>query len=152
MPSAPIRIKPGTDGLLIVELPYSPDHVAKIKTVAGRRWDAKERHWTIPQSDGTLGKLLNLFPGKLVDVDPALGVVNTRDEPRPSSTPLVSVLAALHTAAQARHYPGEPNRHTNRMWRMGGGGCNFHTPSIGKTPTPRRTGGGNGSFHRNTVG
>ena len=31
----PIRIKPGVEGRLIVQLPYSPDHVAKIKTVAG---------------------------------------------------------------------------------------------------------------------
>jgi hypothetical protein len=64
MPSAPIRIRPGEDGQLIVQLPYSPDHVAKIKTVASRRWHAKERHWTVPPGDGMLGKLLGLFPGK----------------------------------------------------------------------------------------
>ena len=43
------------EGRLIVQLPHSPDHVAKIKTVAGRRWHAKERHWTVPQGDETLG-------------------------------------------------------------------------------------------------
>lgn len=34
-----------------MQLPYSPDHVAKIKTVAGRRWHARERHWTVPALD-----------------------------------------------------------------------------------------------------
>jgi hypothetical protein len=72
MPSAPIRIRPGEDGRLIVQLPYSPDPVAKIKTVVGRRWHDQERHWTVPQDQETLGTLLSLFPGKPVDVDPAL--------------------------------------------------------------------------------
>jgi hypothetical protein len=38
-----IQIKPGEAGRLIVLLPYTPERVAKIKTVAGRRWDSKER-------------------------------------------------------------------------------------------------------------
>jgi hypothetical protein len=75
MPADSIRIKPGEAGTLIVQLPYSPDHVAKIKSVAGRRWHAKEQHWTVPQGDGTLGTLLTLFPGKPIDVDPALRAV-----------------------------------------------------------------------------
>lgn len=83
MPTDPIRIKPGEAGTLIVQLPYSPDHVAKIKSVAGRRWHAKEQHWTVPQDDGTLGKLLNLFPGKPVEVDPALEAVKARDQGKP---------------------------------------------------------------------
>ena len=104
MPTDPIRIMPGEDGHLIVQLPYSPDHVAKIKTIAGRRWNAKERHWTVPRSDGTLGTLLNLFPGKPVDVDPALGAVKSRGNGKPPSALLVPVLADLRAALQARHY------------------------------------------------
>ena len=104
MPSDSIRIRPGEAGKLIVQFPYSPDHVTKIKTVAGRRWHAKEQHWTVPQGDGTLGKLLNLFPGKSVEVDPALGAVKARDNGKPSSALLVPVLADLRVALQARHY------------------------------------------------
>lgn len=104
MPSAPIRIRPGEGGQLIVQLPYSPDHVTKIKTVPGRRWHAKEQHWTVPQGDGTLGKLLNLFPGKPVEVDPTLGAMKSRDKGKSSSSVLVPVLADLRTAVQARHY------------------------------------------------
>lgn len=87
-----------------MELPYAPDHVAKIKAVAGRRWHAKEQHWTVPQGDGTLGKLLNLFPGKPVEVDPVLGAKPADHKGKPSSAVLVSVLADLRTAVQARHY------------------------------------------------
>ncbi len=87
-----------------MQLPYSPDHVAKIKSVAGRRWYAKEQHWTVPQGDGTLDTLLNLFPGKLVDVDPALGAVKARDNRKFSSSVLVPVIADLRAALQARHY------------------------------------------------
>jgi hypothetical protein len=35
MLTEPIPVRPGGDGRLIVQLPYSPDHVAKIKTVDG---------------------------------------------------------------------------------------------------------------------
>lgn len=104
MLSEPIRIRPGENGQLIVQLPYSPDHVAKIKTVPGRRWHAKEQHWTVPQGDGTLGSLLNLFPGKHVEIDSALGTKQAVDQGKPSSPVLDSVLADLCVAMQARHY------------------------------------------------
>ena len=104
MPPDPIRIRPGVEGRLIVQLPYSPDHVAKIKTVAGRRWHAKERHWTVPPGDGTLGKLLGLFPGKPVEVDPTLGAVRALYDGKPSPALHVPVHEGLRAALQARHY------------------------------------------------
>lgn len=104
MLSEPIRIRPGEAGRLIVHLPYSPDHVAKIKTVAGRRWHPKERHWTVPGSEGTLGTLLSLFPGEPVDVDPALGAVKACADGKPSLALPVPVLVELRAALQARHY------------------------------------------------
>lgn len=99
-----IRVRPGESGRLIVQLPYSPDYVAKIKTVAGRRWHAREQHWTVPQGEETLGALLSLFTGKTVEVDPALGAVKARDQGKPSSALLVRVLADLRTAMKSRHY------------------------------------------------
>ncbi|BFU95772.1 MAG: integron integrase [Nitrospira sp.] len=99
-----IQIKPAGAGRLIVRVPYSTERLAKIKTVAGRRWHAKERHWTVPQGDGTLGNLLNLFPGESVQVDPTLGTKQAVDQGKPSSAVLGSVLADLCAAAQARHY------------------------------------------------
>jgi len=112
-PTGPIRIKRGEAGTLIVQLPYSPDHVAKIKGVPGRRWHAKEQHWTVPQGDEALGKLLNLFPGNSVEVDPALGAMSSGDNRKAYSTLLVSVLADLCAAVQARHY----SRRTEQAYR-----------------------------------
>ena len=99
-----IQVRSGEGGRLIVRIPYSPDHVAKIKTVAGRRWHAQERHWTVPRGGGTLGKLQDLFPGQLIDCDPALGAVRTQDNGKPSSSVLAPVLVDLRVALQARHY------------------------------------------------
>ena len=99
-----IRVGAGARGRLIVQFPYSPDHVVKVKTVAGRRWHAQERHWTVPRGGGTLGKLQDLFPGQLIDCDPALGAVRTQDNGKPSSSVLAPVLVDLRVALQARHY------------------------------------------------
>lgn len=56
-PIAPIVLRPGTQGRLIVLLPYSPERVAKIKAVPGRRWDPKERYWTVPHTDTAIADL-----------------------------------------------------------------------------------------------
>jgi hypothetical protein len=107
MPSAPIRIRPLEDGRLMVQLPYSPDHVAKIKTVAGRRWHDRERHWTVPQDQETLGTLLSLFPGKPVDVDPALEVVRTHGNGKSSPAMLVSVRSFPRRTGGRTRQPGK---------------------------------------------
>jgi hypothetical protein len=65
-------MRPGEEGRLIVHVPYSPDHVAKIKTVVGRRWHQQEKHWTVPRTDRTIAQVLALFPGEPVEVDAAL--------------------------------------------------------------------------------
>ena len=110
-----IQVRSGEGGRLIVRIPYSPDHVAKIKTVAGRRWHAQERHWTVPRGGGTLGKLQDLFPGQLIDCDPALGAVRTQDNGKPSSSVLAPVLVDLRVALQARHY----SKRTEQAYGLG---------------------------------
>ena len=72
----PIQIKPGSPGRLIVRVPYSIDHVAKIKTVQGRRWHQSEQCWTTPHTDSALSHLTTLFAGEPVEVDPSLRVTN----------------------------------------------------------------------------
>ena len=72
----PIQIKPGSPGRLIVRVPYSIDHVAKIKTVQGRRWHQSEQCWTTPHTDSALSHLTTLFAGEPVEVDPSLPVTN----------------------------------------------------------------------------
>lgn len=72
MPANPIQIKPGGAGRLIVLFPYSSERVAKIKTVIGRRWHQGEKCWTIPRTDETLTRLLALFAGEPIEIEPSL--------------------------------------------------------------------------------
>lgn len=51
-----------------------------------------------------LGTLLNLYTGKPVDVDPALGIVTTLKNRKPSSVLSDPVYHRLRAALQARHY------------------------------------------------
>jgi hypothetical protein len=61
---ATIQIREGESGRLIVLLPYTPERVAKIKTVTGRRWHQQEKHWTVPQTHEAIAHLLALFTGE----------------------------------------------------------------------------------------
>ncbi len=71
-PLQPIRIRPGKAGRIAVILPYTEDRVARIKTVSGYRWEPRERCWTVPRTARTVQRLLALFSGDQVEVDPAL--------------------------------------------------------------------------------
>ena len=110
VPTSPIQIKPGAAGRLIVFFPYSAECVAKIKTVAGRRWHQEERYWTVPHTDGTLRHLLALLAGKPVEMDPSLRPVKVSDTSQTSGEPVnnqatnVKLLDQVRSAVRARHY------------------------------------------------
>ncbi|WP_447861609.1 integron integrase [Nitrospira calida] len=114
-PVAPIQIKRGHAGRLIVLVPYPPERVAKIKTVAGRWWHPKEKYWTVPDTDGTLRQLLTLFAGEPVEVDPPLRPASsTHGVPVdrltvPGDHPL---LEQVRLAARTRHL----SRHTEQAY------------------------------------
>jgi integron integrase len=104
----PIRIRPGEPGRLAVILPYSPERVEKIKTVAGRRWDKERKHWSVPLYDKAVERLMQLFEGEQVLVAPGLGPASTT-----SKEPEVSIAAAmeisglikmLRSAIRSRHF------------------------------------------------
>lgn len=89
-----IRIEPGGADRLVVRLPYSPEDVAKIKTIPGRRWDPLGKYWTVPRRDGVLAHLQTLFAGRPVEVDPALGPVDyRRDQATPADPPTACCIA-----------------------------------------------------------
>lgn len=112
MPTEPIRISPGKEGQLIVRVPYSPERVAKIKTVAGRRWHQGEKYWTVPHTDDTLRHLLALFARERVELDPSLCPVNAAGTERPSHEPssdraaatVPKLLNQVRQAIRTRHY------------------------------------------------
>ena len=67
-----IKIQPGDDGRLTVLLPYTPERVEKIRTIPGRQWDPQQKYWTVPATTGMVERLVSLFAGDKVEVDPAL--------------------------------------------------------------------------------
>jgi integron integrase len=109
--TAPIVIRPGNEGRLIVLLPYSPERVAKIKTVAGRRWHRTEQYWTVPRTDEMLARQLALFAEERAEVEPSLRPVNVMHSESPPGVPVNCptvpedhpLLDRVRLAARTRH-------------------------------------------------
>jgi integron integrase len=96
----------------MVFMPYSTGLLAKIKTIAGRRWHPKVKHWTVPQADGAIEHLLALFAGELIEVEPSLRPANTSGTRQTSHEPandyalatLPKLLDQVTQAIRTRHY------------------------------------------------
>ena len=82
---APIRIRPGEDGHLIVHLAYRPERVEKIKSVPGPCWNPAKTYWTVPHTEGIIAYLRKLFVPEVVEIDPSLrpGVELQADQKNP---------------------------------------------------------------------
>lgn len=104
MSTAPIRIGPGEEGRLIVRVPYAPERVAKIKTLAGRRWHQQEQYWTVPQTNGAVTHLLTLFAGEPTEVDSSLDTAGASQQKKPFPESHSELFDRLHVALRARHY------------------------------------------------
>jgi hypothetical protein len=59
-------------GSITVSFQYDPQLVQKVRTIEGRKWHPAEKHWSFPDSDGTLEKILKVFEGEKIQIDPAL--------------------------------------------------------------------------------
>jgi site-specific recombinase XerD len=65
-----IWVFPGRPSRIAVQFPHDPGLIAKIKTVPGHLWNYLEKYWSVPYTEGTLEKLLGLFSGEKVHLDP----------------------------------------------------------------------------------
>lgn len=106
-----IGIEPGDADRLVVRLPYTPEGVAKIKTIPGRQWHPEGKYWTIPRTDRVLTRLLALFGSNLVHVDPTLWTVGVNGDHRApadagvlETVPPTGLLERAHQVLRARHY------------------------------------------------
>ncbi len=88
-----IQVEPGPSGRLIVRFRYSPEIVARIREVPGRRWHHEEKFWTVPDVEGMREKVALL----LSQDSPAEG---HRPE-RPGELPFIK---RLRQAIRTRHY------------------------------------------------
>ena len=89
----PITIEAGQDDRLIVRFPYSPERVAMIKTIPGRRWHEQPRYWTVPSQEGMRERLISLF--------------DTESKPQTSkgdASGPQDLTARVRMAARARHF------------------------------------------------
>jgi len=58
---ATIQVITGESGRLIVQFPYSSERVAAIKSVPGRQWHPKEKHWTVPHTQDAVERMQTSF-------------------------------------------------------------------------------------------
>lgn len=66
-------IEVGKDGGRIkISFPYNPDYIAKIKTLEGYRWHPEEKYWSVPYSEDAVKRILSIFSGEEVEIDPFL--------------------------------------------------------------------------------
>jgi integrase/recombinase XerD len=108
MPTTSIRMMAGEENQVMVSMSYSPQRVAKMKTIAGRRWHPGEKCWTVPSSEGTIAALRFLFAGEAMEIDRALGSPSAQDRlnlprDRPPA-PILALLDGVHQAVRKRHY------------------------------------------------
>ena len=58
--------------LIKVTFPYHPILVNKIKKILGYQWHPAEKHWSFPNKNDILAKILKVFGVGEVHIDPAL--------------------------------------------------------------------------------
>lgn len=56
-----IRISKGDPGKLELTVPYNKEHIEKIRSIPGRKWDKQSKKWLVPDCGATLEKLAKLF-------------------------------------------------------------------------------------------
>lgn len=64
-----IQVSKGQNGLLELDVPYNKDHIVRVKTIKGRRWDEKTRRWMIPDCRESVEQLTKLFSEEELQID-----------------------------------------------------------------------------------
>lgn len=88
-----VKVSRDTAGRITVAFPYDPSRISKIKNIEGHKWNPDKKHWSFPDSEGVLHKILKVFGQEQVHLDPAL---------QANLSPII--VDKLREAVQARHY------------------------------------------------
>ncbi len=79
-----IKIFVADGGVIKVVFPYNPTFIGKIKAISGRKWYPEGKYWSFPNTNGTLEKILKVFEGQEINLEPALQNVIARDKVVPA--------------------------------------------------------------------
>jgi len=66
---ARIQISNDPSGQIILSFPYDPLLVEKVKSIDNRKWHPVGKHWSFPNTDGSLEKV---FKDENIQIDPVL--------------------------------------------------------------------------------
>ena len=69
--STEIKISEMANGRIGVTFAYNPAYIAKIKTIRGYIWHPEKKCWSFPSDDDILEKMISVFDGEKIEVDPA---------------------------------------------------------------------------------
>jgi integron integrase len=94
---ASIVVRP-ENGRLLVLFAYSPERVAKIKTVRGRLWHGPEKYWSVPNDLDMISRLSALFADDQVEY-PGSEIKSLRP-----ANACNELLDKVRTAIRARHF------------------------------------------------
>jgi len=114
-----VKISKDTSGRITVAFSYSSDRVAKVKTIEGYKWHPKEKYWSFPYSNDILEKILSVFGGENIHIDPALQVsVYAKAD---TLLPYQQIIEALKKELKLRRYSQKTQKaylhHINRYMR-----------------------------------
>lgn len=87
-----VSVSKDTSGRIIVAFPYDRLLVAKVKSIDGYKWHTDKKHWSFPNLNGTLDKILKVFEGERIRLDSTLQVK------------LPFLCDQFHKAIEAHHY------------------------------------------------
>lgn len=88
MPDPRITVRPMVyqqETRIRVDLPYAPEFVHKIRSVAGARWSPEHRCWHVLRTAGAWAQLKALFGDVKVEMTPAVDI--PQEEPPPTPAP-----------------------------------------------------------------
>ena len=92
---AKVKVSKDTSGKITVAFPYDPSRISKIKAIEGHKWNPDKKHWSFPDSEGVVHKILKVFGQEQVHIDPTL---------QSNLSPIIIILDKVSEAVQSRHY------------------------------------------------
>jgi len=70
--SSSIRIGKTKDNRIKVVFAYNIECISKLKTIKGYFWHPNEKYWSFPNEDGALDRIVSMFNGEKLIIEPSL--------------------------------------------------------------------------------